>query len=557
MASKLCEGKRLLLLLMGAILILPHSTTVHGASAGNFSLALPNCPEKCGNMSIPYPFGIGKDSLGKDCFLKKDFEVICNTSQQAPTIYIYTGGGSVPYSKVLNFSLLDGEARIQNRIHWSCKYPNSSNITNDEFPALSLNLGNSLKVSYTKNKFTAIGCATLANIRGSTDEIIDFDFNNLRYTSVCSSFCDSEKQDGVPLVLDWSVGSETCEEAKKNSSSFACRTLNSVCINATNGSGYRCICSQGYQGNPYLDEGCQDINECDDPSIYPCINGNCINTIGSYNCSCPGGTESKDPKNIACTPVSDTNKSILVVIIGIGVGSAAGFMILVVIAFFITQRFKHRRAMKLKQKYFEQNRGQLLQQLVSQRTDIAERMIITVDELAKATNNFDPARELGGGGHGTSFTKAASPTKVMSTDFGVIVVELSTRKKPFSYFSSNGEGLVAHFSKLHGEGNLIEILDPQVIDEGGQEVQAVAALASSCIRLRSEERPTMRQVNRALEGLLSPENHAGANNMLAEEFDENGQMMIGYPSPDEGQSMGESTRWYSLEQESLMVVHSR
>ena len=48
----------------------------------------------------------------------------------------------------------------------------------------------------------------------------------------------------------------------------------------------------------------------------------------------------------------------------------------------------------LKQMFFEQNRGQLLQQLVSQRADIAERMIIPLEELEKATNNFDKAREL-------------------------------------------------------------------------------------------------------------------------------------------------------------------
>jgi hypothetical protein len=39
----------------------------------------------------------------------------------------------------------------------------------------------------------------------------------------------------------------------------------------------------------------------------------------------------------------------------------------------------------------------LLQQLVSQRVDIAERMIIPLEELKGATNNFDKACEIGGG----------------------------------------------------------------------------------------------------------------------------------------------------------------
>ena len=61
------------------------------------------------------------------------------------------------------------------------------------------------------------------------------------------------------------------------------------------------------------------------------------------------------------------------------------------------------RKKRMRQRFFKQNRGQLLQQLVCQRADISERMILTLEELEKATNNFDKARELGGGGHGTVY----------------------------------------------------------------------------------------------------------------------------------------------------------
>lgn len=100
--------------------------------------------------------------------------------------------------------------------------------------------------------------------------------------------------------------------------------------------------------------------------------------------------------------------------IGTGVDSATVFISLVLIAIFLTKRFKHRRARKLKQKFSELNRGQLPKQLVSQRADIGERMIITLDELDKATNNFDKARELGGGGHGTVYKGILSDLHVVA-----------------------------------------------------------------------------------------------------------------------------------------------
>ena len=64
-----------------------------------------------------------------------------------------------------------------------------------------------------------------------------------------------------------------------------------------------------------------------------------------------------------------------------------------------------------------------MQQLVSQEADIAERMIIPVDELAKATNNFDKARELGGGGHGTVYKGILSNLRVVAINKPKITVQ--------------------------------------------------------------------------------------------------------------------------------------
>jgi serine/threonine protein kinase len=390
--------------------------------------------------------------------------------------------------------------------------------------------------------------------------------------------------------------------------------------------------------------------------------------------------------------------------IAIGVAIGAGLILSALSVVFISNKLKHKRAKMLKWKFFEQNRGRLLQQLVSQRADIAERMIIPLEELEKATNNFDKSRELGGGGHGTVYKGILSdkhvvaikkPKKVIQKEidefinevailsqinhrnvvklygccletevpmlvyefisngtlydhlhaqgpsslswdnrlriatetagslsylhstasvpiihrdiksgnillddsltskiadfgasryvpidrsgvttmvqgtrgyldpmyfytgrlteksdvysFGVMLVELLTRKKPFSYLSSEGEGLVVDFATLYAEGNLSQILDPQVMEEEDQNVQKVAALAVECIKLRREDRPTMKQVESILGSIQSDKQHVPDTTLDNAHGD---GIAMNYPSTADGSD--ESARRYSMEEEFML-----
>ena len=65
----------------------------------------------------------------------------------------------------------------------------------------------------------------------------------------------------VPVVLDWAIrNAANCAVAQRNKTDYMCRSAYSRCVNSTNGAGYRCNCSQGYEGNPYLYGGCKGID---------------------------------------------------------------------------------------------------------------------------------------------------------------------------------------------------------------------------------------------------------------------------------------------------------
>lgn len=121
---------------------------------------------------------------------------------------------------------------------------------------------------------SGIGCCQTSLPKGARDFEVEFRvFNNSVLAEIpCSSafvaedgFYNFSSSDLItfeerlfPVMLDWSVGTETCAIAKKNKTSYACVAPDSTCTDSVygEGTGYQCRCPSGYEGNPYLSNGC-------------------------------------------------------------------------------------------------------------------------------------------------------------------------------------------------------------------------------------------------------------------------------------------------------------
>ncbi|XP_048548881.1 wall-associated receptor kinase 2-like [Triticum urartu] len=143
-----------------------------------------------------------------------------------------------------------------------------------------------------------------------------------------------------PVWLDWAIRGNgdsilSCKQAAKTDQ-YACVSAHSDCVDSINGPGYNCKCSNGYEGDAYLPNGCTNIDECADPAKYPCY-GVCTDTQGSYDCNCRLGYRSHDPRTERCTEKFPLAAQI-------SVGAISGILVLALIIFVYVLRKERREA---------------------------------------------------------------------------------------------------------------------------------------------------------------------------------------------------------------------
>ncbi|KAG7647081.1 putative wall-associated receptor kinase 2 RLK-Pelle-WAK family [Arabidopsis thaliana] len=391
------------------------------------------CQTRCGNVAVEYPFG-----TSPGCYYPGDesFNLTCNEQEK---LFF----GNMP---VINMSL-SGQLRVRLVRSRVC-YDSQGKQT--DYIARRTTLGNFTLSEL--NRFTVVGCNSYAFLRTSGVE---------KYSTGCISICDSATtkngscsgegccqipvprgysfvrvkphsfhnhptvhlfnpctyaflvEDGMfdfhaledlnnlrnvttfPVVLDWSIGDKTCKQVEYRG---VCGG-NSTCFDSTGGTGYNCKCLEGFEGNPYLPNGCQDINECISSRHNCSEHSTCENTKGSFNCNCPSGYR-KDSLNSCTRKVRPEYFRWTQIFLG----TTIGFSVIMLGISCLQQKIKHRKNTELRQKFFEQNGGGMLIQRVSgagpSNVDVK---IFTEKGMKEATNGYHESRILGQGGQGTVY----------------------------------------------------------------------------------------------------------------------------------------------------------
>ncbi|KAL6206462.1 hypothetical protein ACLB2K_023710 [Fragaria x ananassa] len=339
------------------------------------------CSDRCGDVEIPYPFGIETS-----CYMEvpeqdeQQFKVTCDQATTPPLLKFLNG--DILNQSITNISVGESEMQVM--------LPTSRNCYTDDSYDDSLYRNSELILpsGYTisdKNKVYIIGCNKIALYQGFVTQVeperteieklgttgvslcqdllgalsnncslgstsqwtLDYpcsygfivDDRNFTFAgnATFKEMDSSTNAPELPVAVNWEIGKDNCEVALNNQTSYACKAANTECVNGTSG-GYFCRCQKGYQGNPYVLGGCEGV---------------CLS-----------------------------------------------FLFVLIITFWIYCGMKRRKFKQLKEKYFKDNGGFLLQQKLENFDGPQAAKIFTREELNKATNNFDDSGKIGEGGYG-------------------------------------------------------------------------------------------------------------------------------------------------------------
>ncbi|KAH0696745.1 hypothetical protein KY290_014142 [Solanum tuberosum] len=407
-----------LLLLLSWLMVLDHSTAAT-------SLAKPGCEERCGNLTIPYPFG-----LSASCSLNSWYLIKCDKSYNPPKPFMNSFLQVELQSEVISVS-------IENQtIITSVSIVNFCNKSSEGSKIITTGTdlsGSPFYYAKDRNKLMLVGCgnglvtqkqnilsgctsictegATLTGCYGINccQSLVPFDLSSYK-----ANFTNSGIQQGAyprcsavflvdqtwvpdevaqpfvflghaPVVWLWTLQSKELEAGLLCDKSEAVVKLE----DGTSVANLQCRCGPGTQGNPYFSNGCQAIQRCT----------NCTDVV----------IYMKRSPTIA----------LFSVFISIGV------LLLLFGSYLLYKTVKKRRNKRKRQRFFKRNGGLLLQQQLSSNNEgtIDKGKLFTAKELEKATDHFNENRILGRGGQGTVYKGMLPDGKIVAVKKSKLVDE--------------------------------------------------------------------------------------------------------------------------------------